>query len=57
MCIAEGNGVMTALGTSEENAQKIINDISNVWIAAINSPCAVTVAGSPSLSLSIYLSI
>ncbi|KAL9644327.1 hypothetical protein ABK040_005788 [Willaertia magna] len=50
-----GNGNMLAIGTSKEEAEKILDELlaqeerDDVVVAAINSPLSVTLAGSPEL--------
>jgi acyl transferase domain-containing protein len=46
MSLADGSGTMMALGTNEAAALRLISGIPDLWVAAINSPSAVTVAGS-----------
>ncbi|KAI9458237.1 putative nonribosomal peptide synthetase, partial [Boletus coccyginus] len=56
MTRAEGNGAMVALGVSVQKAKTMIREVlsrakatSGLWIAGINSPQAVTVAGTHEL--------
>jgi acyl transferase domain-containing protein len=46
MTFSDGSGTMMALGCDEAAAKLFMSGIPQLWIAAINSPDAVTVAGS-----------
>ncbi|XP_022090005.1 phthiocerol synthesis polyketide synthase type I PpsC-like isoform X2 [Acanthaster planci] len=42
----EGTGRMAALRATREQAEKICQEHQNLYIAAVNAPCAITLAGN-----------
>ena len=46
MALSDGSGSMMALGCTAVYARDLISDIPDLYMAAMNSPDAVTVAGS-----------